>query len=55
MRMCGLRSWDFSPTGWAGAVMITVVGTLEWMAVALAAVSYTTTFMDAQAATLTFA
>lgn len=55
MNMPNWKSWDFSPTGLARVVLITAVGTLGTMAVALAAVSYTTRFMAPDAATLTYA
>jgi diguanylate cyclase (GGDEF)-like protein len=55
MRALDWKTWDFSPRGFARVVVITIVGTLAMLVVALAAVSYTTQFMDAQASTVTYA
>src|SRR3569623_1142336 len=53
-RGVGMRKLDFSSRGRSRVGLITVVGTLVCMAVALLAVSYTTQFMDEGAKSLTW-
>jgi diguanylate cyclase len=49
-----MREWDFSTTGRSRVVLITVLGTLLCMAVALLTVSFTTQFMPPLARLLTW-
>lgn len=41
----GMARWDFSPSGYARVVLVTVVGTTVCTVLGLFAVSYTTQFM----------
>jgi len=48
------KRYDFSPRGRSRVVLVTVIGTLGTMAVALLGVNYTTKFMPSEVAALTW-